>query len=48
MMVAMNVLQVLTVTTILYFAVVAVWVLKIEDFLEQRTEGRSRQQRGEP
>lgn len=32
----MNVLEVLTVTTILYFVVVAVWVWKIEDILEAR------------
>lgn len=42
----MNVLEVLTVTTVLYFVCVAVWVLKIEDFLEERTERRSRH-RGE-
>lgn len=32
----MNVLEVLAVTTILYFVVVAVWVWKIEDVLEAR------------
>lgn len=38
--VAMNVLQVLVVTTVLYFVVVAVWVWKIEDLLEARNEQR--------
>ncbi|MDL5363513.1 hypothetical protein [Halalkalicoccus sp. NIPERK01] len=43
----MNVLEVLTVTTALYFACVAVWVLKLEDLLEERTDRRSRRRRGE-
>jgi hypothetical protein len=37
----MNVLQVLLLTTVLYFAMVAVWVWKIEDVLDARTERRS-------
>ncbi|MFC6905680.1 hypothetical protein [Halalkalicoccus tibetensis] len=37
---AMNVLEVLAVTTILYFVVVAVWVWKIEDILEARGDER--------
>jgi hypothetical protein len=34
-----NVIQVLLVTTVLYFLIVAVWVLKIEDLIEQRSRG---------
>lgn len=34
----MNVLQVLAITTTAYFMLVAVWILKMEDFLEQREE----------
>ena len=41
----MNVLQVLFVTTVLYFLVVAIWVLKIEDVIERRSE-RSAGRRG--
>ncbi|AGB38677.1 hypothetical protein Natoc_2921 [Natronococcus occultus SP4] len=37
----MNVMQVLLVTTVLYFLIVAVWVLKIEDLIEQRSEERA-------
>ena len=44
----MNVLEVLMVTTVLYFVCVAVWVLKIEDLLEERTERRSRRRGEEP
>jgi hypothetical protein len=36
----MNVLEVLLVTTALYFAMVGVWVWKIEDILDARTERR--------
>lgn len=43
----MNVLGVLTVTTALYFVMVAVWVLKIEDLLEERSETQAARQRGE-
>lgn len=34
----MNVLQVLLVTTILYFVAVAVWVTKMEDIIEESSE----------
>ena len=37
----MNVLQVLLVTTILYFVVVAVWVTKMEDIIEETSERRA-------
>lgn len=37
----MNVLQVLLVTTTLYFIAVAIWVLKIEDVLEESNERRA-------
>lgn len=33
-----SVLHVLTVTTILYFVMVAFWILKMEDFLKTREE----------
>lgn len=36
----MNVMQILTVTTIAYFAFVAVWILKMEDFLQARSQER--------
>jgi len=35
---AMNVLQVLLITTTLYFIAVGVWVWKIEDILDQQSE----------
>jgi len=34
----MNVLQVLTVTTVLYSAFVVFWLAKMEDYLEDREE----------
>lgn len=36
----MTVLQVLVVTTTLYFVMVVIWVWKIEDLLEARGENR--------
>lgn len=36
----MNVLQVLLVTTIVYFIAVTIWVMKIEDILEESSERR--------
>ncbi|WP_254538532.1 hypothetical protein [Halomarina litorea] len=36
----MNVLEVLTVTTVLYFVAVAFWILKMEDYLQTREENR--------
>lgn len=35
---AMNVLQVLLITTTLYFIIVGLWVWKIEDILDQGSE----------
>lgn len=37
----MNVLQVLLVTTILYFLAVALWVWKMEDLIEASSERRA-------
>lgn len=37
----MNVLQVLLVTTTLYFIGVAVWVMKMEDIIEAASERRA-------
>ncbi|MGQ3413658.1 MULTISPECIES: hypothetical protein [Natrinema] len=37
----MNVLQVLLVTSILYFIAVAIWVMKIEDLIEESSERRA-------
>lgn len=34
----MNVMHVLAITTSLYFAFVAFWILKMEDFLETREQ----------
>lgn len=41
-MFAMNVLEVLTVTTILYFAAVALWIVKLEDLLTNRNRTAER------
>lgn len=40
----MNVMQVLLVTTIVYFLIVAMWVLKIEDLIEERSERQATHQ----
>ncbi len=37
----MNVLQVLLITTILYFIGIAVWVMKMEDIIEAASERRA-------
>lgn len=34
----LTVIQVLTITTVLYFVMVAFWILKMEDFLKTREE----------
>ncbi|WP_336365160.1 hypothetical protein [Halalkalicoccus salilacus] len=44
----MNVLQVLTITTVAYFGIVTVWILKMEEYLENRERDRERvSERGE-
>lgn len=43
----MNVMQVLAITTVLYFVFVAFWITKMEDFLEAReVEQRETNQAG--
>lgn len=37
-LITMNVLQVLLITTTLYFIAVGLWIWKIEDILDQRSE----------
>lgn len=37
---AVNVLEVLTVTTVAFLAFVAVWITKLEDYIEARNSGR--------
>ena len=37
---AVNVLQVLTVTTVAFLAFVAVWITKLEDYVEARNSKR--------
>lgn len=45
----MNVIQVLTLTTIAYFLFVTFWILKMEDYLQTREERQyeNEQTRGE-
>lgn len=39
----MNVLQILTITSVLFVVVAVVWVLYVEDWLEQRELEQTRQ-----